>query len=183
VIAAAGVLDLGKYYQNAELANSMHNMLSIGIDYGRALNIKSVEINTSKKFEYEGRMRYIYNKPKREQYGKIIETALGETQWSELLTEASALEGILETQMRSAHVVNNKCKDKEGPRVKLDGWMQGYLDARTGETYGTDSGGENDILSDIELSKEAIGEKLDAAMACLNQVVKAERNIGLSRTS
>jgi hypothetical protein len=88
--------------------------LSIGIDYGRALNIKSVEINTSEKFEYEGRMRYIYNKTKREQYGKIIETALGGTQWNELLKEASALEGILETQLRSAHVVNNKCKDNEG---------------------------------------------------------------------
>ena len=60
IIVAAGVLDLGKYYQNAKLANSMHNMLSIGIDYGRALNIKSAEINTSEKFEYEGRMRYIY---------------------------------------------------------------------------------------------------------------------------
>jgi hypothetical protein len=45
-----------------------------GIDYGRALNIKSTEINTSEKFEYEGGMRYIYNKTKREQYGKIIET-------------------------------------------------------------------------------------------------------------
>ena len=67
VIVAAGVLDLGKHYHNAKLANSMHNMLSIGIDYGRALNIKSTEINTSEKFEYEGRMRYIYNKTKREQ--------------------------------------------------------------------------------------------------------------------
>jgi hypothetical protein len=43
--------------------------------------------------------------------------------------------------------------------------MQGYIDARTpgtGETYDTDSGGENDEMSDIELSKKAIGEKLDA---------------------
>jgi hypothetical protein len=42
--------------------------------------------------------------------------------------------------------------------------------------------GEDDEMSDIELSKKAIGEKLDAAMACLNQVVKTERIIGLSRT-
>jgi hypothetical protein len=56
-------------------------------------------------------MRYIYNKTKREQCGKIIETALGDTQWHELClsTEASALEGILEKQI-------NKCKDKEGPK-------------------------------------------------------------------
>jgi hypothetical protein len=26
------------FYQNAKLANAMHNMLSIGIDYGRALH-------------------------------------------------------------------------------------------------------------------------------------------------
>jgi hypothetical protein len=44
----------------------------------------------------------------------IIETALGGTQWNELLKEASTLEGILETQVRSAHVVNKKCKDNEG---------------------------------------------------------------------
>jgi hypothetical protein len=72
---------------------------------------------------------------------------------------------------------------KRGPRVKLDGWMRGYIDARTGETYDTGSGGENDEMSDTELSKKAIGEKLDAAMACLNQVVKAERSNRLSGTN
>ena len=40
--------------------------------------------------------------------------------------------------------------------------------------------GEDDEMCDIELSKKAIGEKLDAAMACLNQVVKTERTSGLS---
>ena len=92
------------------------------------------------------------------------------------------MEGILEAQIQRAHVVNNKCEDKKEPRVKLDGWMQGYIDARTGETYDTGSDGEDDEMSDIEQSKKAIGEKLDAAMACLNQVVKTERTSRLSRT-
>jgi hypothetical protein len=60
--------------------------------------------------------------------------------------------------------------------------VQGYIDARTGETYDTDSDGEDDEMSDIKLSKKAIGEKLDAAMACLNQVVKTEGINRLSRT-
>jgi hypothetical protein len=41
--------------------------------------------------------------------------------------------------------------------------MAGYIDPRTGRTYDTDSGGENDAISDIELSKKAIGKKLDEA--------------------
>jgi hypothetical protein len=32
VICAAGVLDFGKHWHGAKLANSMHNMLCIGID-------------------------------------------------------------------------------------------------------------------------------------------------------
>jgi hypothetical protein len=36
--------------------------------------------------------------------------------------------------------------------------MQGYIDARTGETYDTGSDGANDEMSDIELSKKAIEE-------------------------
>jgi hypothetical protein len=64
---------MGKFRHGVRLAKCMHNTISIGIDYGRALNLVQSETNSSKKHEFEGRMRYIYSAEKRKAYAAIID--------------------------------------------------------------------------------------------------------------
>jgi hypothetical protein len=54
-----GVYDIDKFRHGLGLAKSMHNMISIKIDYGHALNLVQSETNDiySKKHGFEGRMR------------------------------------------------------------------------------------------------------------------------------
>ena len=57
-------------------ANWAHDMTSIGIDYGRALNLVHSETNDNKKHEFEGRMRYVYSTEKRKEYATTTVIAM-----------------------------------------------------------------------------------------------------------
>jgi hypothetical protein len=58
----------------------MHNMLCIGIGFGRALHLhlNSLDVCTDPAAPTPTRMRFIHNETKRAEYAEAIEEGLGE---------------------------------------------------------------------------------------------------------
>ena len=172
IIQNVGVYDIGKFRHGVRLAKSMHNMISIGIDYGRALNLVHPETNVNKKHEFEGRMRYIYSTEKRKEYAAIIDKNLRATECSRIMQEAEVMSGELKCMREKTGVHNNKCSDKKVSLVRVGSL---YMDPVTGEVHKEDRWGMDEFEDKVEEKRRQLGEKLDDAMECVVGVVREER--------
>jgi len=131
VICAAGVLDLGKHWHGAKLANSMHNMLCIGIDFGRALHLDSLAVSTDPAAPTPTRMRYIHNETKRAEYAKTIEEGMEAAAVTDMVRVASEMLPNLEAAKERAGLRLNMPPDAPGLRMILDDGS-GSIDTITG---------------------------------------------------
>ena len=96
---------IGRWH-GAKLANSMHNMLCIGIDFGRALHLDSVAVCNDPDALAPTRMRFIHNETKRTEYAEAIEAGLVVAAVADKVRVASEMLPNLEATRRSEHVCN-----------------------------------------------------------------------------
>jgi hypothetical protein len=120
VICAAGVLDFGKHWHGAKLANSMHSMPCIGIDFGRALPLNSLAVCTDPAAPTPARMRFIHNETKRAEYAKIIEEGLVAAAVADTVRVASEMLPNLEAAKERAGLRLNMPPDAPGLGLVLD---------------------------------------------------------------